>query len=289
MNIRSSMDNNKYIFEFMNNNLDNHELFYILDNINNINDIYKYINDSTIEFISKIIKKINKYYNIYLNSDYSTKNASLEKCKNFIINIRSLIHNNLNHDKHIFKLLTNNLNNNDELYYILDNISDIKYYNIYLELNNIHIKEEKLKINEHEQLNKGYIKIDVNMDESYALLPCHFDWSSNNIKLDELSYEINNEKKKLYEQLNEDNMKEINQKIKMLYIKEKLSIKYGDMPQNKKDIYDACIDKECIDKIDKKRFTKFGSEMQIIPRVKQYFSEDKEIDEIFIDSNFIKL
>lgn len=297
IHIRLLMDNNKYIFEFMNNNLDNHKLYYLLDNINNINDIYKYINNSTAEFISKIIKKINKYYNIYLdsNTDTSIKNLSLEKCKNFIINIRLLIHNNLNNnDKYIFKLLTNNLNNNDELYYILDNINNSKinkYYNIYLELNNINIKEEKLKINEHELLNKGYIKIDINIDESYALLPCHFDWSSNNIKLDNLSYEINNEKKKLYKQLNEetniDKIKEINQKIKILYIKEKLSIKYGDMPQNKKDIYDACIEKECIDKIDKKRFTKFGSEMQIIPRVKQYFSEN--ISEIFTDSNFIKL
>ena len=60
------------------------------------------------------------------------------------------------------------------------------------------------------------------------------------------------------------------------------------MPQNKKDIYDACIEKECIDKIDKKRFTKIATKLQISPRVAQYFKDVKNnINEIFLDSNLI--
>jgi hypothetical protein len=240
------------------------------------------------------------------------KQTSLNICRKFIINIRSVIKKNYDQeqfDKLITneffnKFMINELYNNNELYYILDNINDIrdfisynliskcikkidKYYSIYLELNNITITQESLKVNNDETIDKGYIKINIDKtdeegnyeNEVYALLPCHFDWSSNNIELDELSDNINIEKKNLYNELilttDKNKIIEINKKIRTLYFKERLYIKYGDMPSTKKDIYDACIDKECIDKIDKNRFTKIATKLQISTRVQQYFKDFK--------------
>jgi hypothetical protein len=236
------------------------------------------------------------------------KQTLLNICRQLITNIRLIISNNNQDDK----IMTNNLYN-DELFYILENINEIKYetndliskyieqinkyYNIYLELCNMTITEESIKINETLIQSKGYIKIAIEKmdeDEYYALLPCHLDWSSNNIELDELSDKINETRRELYDLLSKTEdaiqIRKINRKIKNLYIKERIFIKYGDMPQNKKDIYDACIEKECIDKIDKKRFTKLTTKMQISPRVTQYFTKYKDsVDEIFTDSNRITI
>ena len=285
-----------------------HKSFINLLNLNNISyysDNYK-DKDTTIYEQHLLISKI-EYISIFYKLNElleKQKRTALNICKEFITNIRSIIYfNKYSIDN---KFINNDLNNDDDLYYILDNINDIhiyindnliskcikkinKYYTIYLELSNIKISKEKL-INDDDE--KPYIKIYINDDEVYALLPCHFDWASNNLELDKLSYEITKLRKKLYDELSktEDKNKiiKINKIIKRIYFKERLYIKYGDMPQNKKDIYDACIEKECIDKIDKKRFTKIATKLQISPRVAQYFKDVKNnINEIFLDSNLI--
>ena len=299
-----------------------HNSFINLLNLNNIsyysNNYNKLNNPSTPNTIYEqhiLISKI-EFNSMYCNLTKlleNQKQTSLNICRQFITNIRSVIKKNYNQeqfDKLITneffnKFMINELYNNHELYYILDNINDIrdfisynliskcikkidKYYNIYLELNNITITQESLKISNDETIDKGYIKINIDKtdkegnykNEVYALLPCHFDWSSNNIELDKLSDNINIEKKKLHNELilttDNEEIIEINKKIRKLYFKERLYIKYGDMSQNKKDIYDACIDKECIDKIDKNRFTKIATKLQIAPRLQQYFKDFKD-------------
>lgn len=301
-----------------------HNSFINLLNLNNISyysDLYD--NNPSINKVYEqhlLISKI-KFDSIFCELTKLLENQKktlLNICRKLITNIRSKISNNNQDDKYnsphvgiygnnvTYKFMTNNLYN-DELFDILEYINEIKYksndlifkyiekinkyYSIYLELNNITITEEPIKINENLIHSKGYIKIKIDKmdeDEYYALIPCHLDWSSNNVELDNLSEEINKIRKELYELLSntddEDEIRQINRKIRNLYIKERLFIKYGDMPQNKKNIYDACIEKECIDIIDKQRFTKIPTKMQIDPRVTHYFTRYKEsIDEIFTD------
>lgn len=113
----------------------------------------------------------------------------------------------------------------------------------------IEIKMERLKISRSKFIDNGYIKIiDPTSRESYALFPCHFDWSSNEKLIYTLEDLLEIERNRLYELINSSNKADINLLLQKLYFKEKLCIMYGFMNTDKKKIFKntTCIKKECI-------------------------------------------